>query len=230
MANAPETLIGTGIYTIAEASRLTRVSPGRIRRWLRGYSFVSSGCERTSPPVWRPQLPVIDKALALGFLDLVEIRFVDAFLDHGVTWKTLRLAAARARDLVGSTHPFCTRSFKTDGRTVFADLYDEGGERALVDLAHNQQVFARILSPYLRNIEFDREEPVRWWPLGDRRRVVIDPARSFGQPIITDGGVPTAVIAQAVQASSSIAEVARWYEVDRRSVRDAIAFEKSLAA
>jgi len=33
MTNA---LLKTGIYTLPEASRLTGVSPRRIRRWLRG--------------------------------------------------------------------------------------------------------------------------------------------------------------------------------------------------
>jgi hypothetical protein len=33
--------LNNGIYTVPEAARLTGVSTGRIRRWLRGYRYTS---------------------------------------------------------------------------------------------------------------------------------------------------------------------------------------------
>ena len=62
------------------------------------------------------------------------------------------------------------------------------------------------------------------------RRVVIDPTRSFGQPIVNTGGVPTAVIFRSFRAEDSVARVAAWYDIHERDVRDAIEFEKRLAA
>ncbi len=223
-------LVGTGIYSVPEASRLTGVSAARIRRWLRGYRFVSSGSPHKQLPVWSPALPEIDGKLALAFLDLVEIRFVNAFLNQGVTWKVLRKAAARAQDLVGSSHPFSTRKFKTDGRHIFAEVEDAIGRKSLLELLKSQHYFERVISPYLRDLEFDGDEPARWWPMGlNRRQIVIDPARSFGQPIIAARGIPTAVLAQAVKAHGSIAEVARWYETDVPSVKAAVKFEQRLS-
>jgi hypothetical protein len=32
-------LLGIGLYTVAEASRLTCIPQGRLRRWLRGYTY-----------------------------------------------------------------------------------------------------------------------------------------------------------------------------------------------
>jgi len=88
-----------------------------------------------------------------------------------------------------------------------------------------------MLQPYLYiGLEFQADQLVRWWPLGMRRRVVIDPRRAFGQPIVAKEGVPTAILAGAVQLEQSVAEVADWYEVDPRSVRDAVEFEEKLAA
>src|SRR6266404_3828839 len=46
--------IGVGLYTVPEASRLSRVSTGRIRRWLRGYSFTTPSGRHLSPPVFPP--------------------------------------------------------------------------------------------------------------------------------------------------------------------------------
>jgi len=74
MTGRTENLLNTGIYTLPDAARLTRVSTGRIRRWLRGYKFRTKKKEHQSRALWRGQLEPIDYSLALGFLDLIEIR------------------------------------------------------------------------------------------------------------------------------------------------------------
>jgi uncharacterized protein (DUF433 family) len=75
--------------------------------------------------------------------------------------------------------------------------------------------------------EFD--DLVRWWPLGKERRVLVDPRRSFGHPIVQEG-VPTAILARSYRAEGSAAAVARWFEVTEESVADALDFERSRAA
>lgn len=224
-------LVGLGIYSIAEAGRLTGVAGARIRRWVRAYTFDSPGGQHHSPAVWQRQLPIIDGNLAVSFSDLIEVRFVDLFLRRGVSWPTIRLAAERAQERFGSTHPFSTRRFLTDGRDVFTFIKDNKGEPSLLDIVHSQLAFRRIMAPFLKDLEFsDDDNTVRWWPLGKKRRVILDPKRSFGQPIVKDEGVPTCVLAQAYVAEESFQAVARWYEVDPKSVRDAIEYEEKLAA
>lgn len=220
----------TGIYTVPEASRLTRVAPSRIRRWLRGYKFFSGEREHVSPPVWRGQLQPVDGALALGFLDLMEIRVVDAFLRAGVSWKTLREAERRGSDLFRSTHPFCTQRFETDGRSIFVDIGADSDEPILLEIINNQAVFDAITSPFFKDLEFSQDRVLeRWWPLGDHRAVVVDPRRAFGKPIVVDRGVPTAILSSAVKASRSIDEVVFWYDLTKSSVVDAIEFEDPLS-
>jgi uncharacterized protein (DUF433 family) len=95
----------------------------------------------------------------------------------------------------------------------------------------DQLVFREFIAPYLKGLELSKDdEVVRWWPMERRGRVVIDPARSLGQPIVNDEGVPTAVLYRAFKAEGAIDPVARWYEVKPRSVEAAIEFEKQLAA
>jgi hypothetical protein len=43
-------------------------------------------------------------------------------------------------------------------------------------------------------------------------------------------GVPTAVLARAFKREHSAEIVAKWYEVEVRSVKDAVEFEQKLAA
>jgi uncharacterized protein (DUF433 family) len=223
--------IGVGVYSVPEAARLTGVSAARIRRWLKGYSFKSKDEIHPMPPVWEAQLPPIDGELALGFLDLVEVRFVDAFLKRGVSWHTLRLAAKQAKILFDTSHPFSTKRFKTDGRNIFAEIIQETKEKSLLDLVKSQYAFEKVVAPGLAGLEFAGSgESVRWWPLQRSRRVVIDPARAFGKPILDKEGVPTSILAQAYRVEQSVERVAHWYEVDPRSVRAAIQFEEKLAA
>ena len=60
--------------------------------------------------------------------------------------------------------------------------------------------------------------------------MVLDPNRGFGQPIISEFGVPTAILANAYNIEKSYEKVANWYEVNRRAVREAVVFERNLAA
>ena len=137
----------TGIYTIGDAARLTGVSTGRIRRWLRGYRYRSRKKSYASPPLWRGQWEPIDHSVALGFLDLIEIRFVDAFLKAGVSWTTLRQARERAGEMFKVSHPFCTHAFMTDGRSIFVELHRETGEPSLLEIVGVHLVEALLVQP-----------------------------------------------------------------------------------
>lgn len=169
--------------------------------------------------------------MALGFLDLLEVRAIDAFINAGVSWKTLRDVHDKARNWVGHSHPFCTNRFATDGHTIFLELREKNKEVMLWDMRDVQRVFDRIIRPFLQNVEFDRGKvPQRWWPRGKSRLVALDPRRSFGQPIIFREGIPTQILARSARANDSVEEVARWFEINSASVREAVEFEQKLAA
>ena len=225
------TYFNTGIYLVRDAAHLTGVSAGRIRRWLRGYRYHSRKKTYASPPLWHGQWKPMKHSFALGFLDLIEIRFVDAFLKAGVTWTTLRQARERAEEMFKVSHPFCTHGFATEGRAIFVELHRETGESSLLEIVEQQHMFRQIIRPFLKELEFVKGSGlVRWWPLGENRLVALDPTRNFGRPIIATHGVPTEALANAVRATGSIAEVSRWYEVPTEEIQEAVEFEARLAA
>jgi hypothetical protein len=80
---------------------------------------------------------------------------------------------------------------RTDGRTIFAEIVDQAGEPQLLDLVKSQFAFQRVIGPSLyAGVEFaNRDMPVHWWLLGRQSPIVIDPARNFGQPIVSTGGI-----------------------------------------
>lgn len=223
-------MLGRGIYAVPEAARLAGVSSQRIRRWMQGYRFTSGGTEHRSPPLWAADFAPVDGSPSLSFRDLVEVRFIDAFLRHGVKWKALRIAAELAAEIIESSHPFSTKRFKTDGHTIFVEIADESREPSLLDLVRRQYNIHDFVDPFLfDSLDFGPSGGAeRWYPLWPNRRVVVDPHVSFGQP--TTEGIPTYVIAGAAEAEQSRRRAAKLYGIPTASVEAAVEYELKLAA
>lgn len=224
--------IGKGIYTIPEAARLTKVNPQRIKRWIDGYKYTYKDSLLKSEPVFSSEFRKIDNIIALSFLDLIEIRFIDAFRKHNISMKAIRTAARKASELLKSSHPFASKRFYTVSpgkKTIFLEIEDNE-TRELIDLLKDQYVMDKIIRPFLHErLEFTPDNiACLWWPLGQDRDVVIDPKRNFGQPIINTYNVPTSAIYNTFLKENSLNDVADWYGVDKGSVSDAIEFEESL--
>lgn len=230
MAQADFRLVGCGLYSPPEASRLTGVPIRRINRWTRGYWFVHRGRRQWSEPVIGLSIRKIINAPALDFADLIEVRFLSLFRDHKIGWPAIRLAAKRAKEVLQTPHPFSSQRFSTDGRTILAELVDRVGDRHLLDLVHNQWEFERVVVKFLRKgLHYDGRDGPQWWsPLGEDRKVILHPARAFGAPIVTPSSIRTQILYSAYQAEGSHEAVAHWYNVDPGAVADAVEFEASL--
>jgi uncharacterized protein (DUF433 family) len=223
------TPLGIGFYSIPEASRLLKLPARNIARWLGGYRFARGQAVTVMQPLWQPQLPHEDGHIELGFRDLIELRFVKAFLDEGLSILTIRRCLEFARTCVQESHPFSSRRFRTDGRTIFLDSATTEGGAVLLDLKRRQYAIKNIIDRTFRDLDIEAEAVVRWRPHKGRRDIVIDPMRSFGQPIAAAFGIPTVVLAEAAVAEGSAERAARLYEVPALVVREAIAFERSLS-
>jgi uncharacterized protein (DUF433 family) len=237
-----EDVLGRGVYSGTEALRLINfrrqnetshgsVSHQTLVRWLRGYEYQDrSGARHHSEPLWHPDY-VDDNVVEVSFRDLIELRFVRAFRDAGLGLKTIRACFERAVEEVDDARPFSTQRFRTDGKTIFLEITHDVREGELIDLRRRQSVFHRLVAPSLRGLEFDADIVARWFPLGTTRKsIVVDPARAFGRPIVTNGSVPTEIISGAVKIEGSAEKVAKLYDIPLVAVRDAVVFQQQLAA
>lgn len=222
--------LGIGYYTVPEAARLLRVPARNINRWLGGYTYISKGIETEMLPLWQPELPAFGNHIELGFRDLVELRFVNAFLSAGLGLLTIRNCIAVARECVDDDRPFSTRRFRTDGRTIFLESLRQREEDDVLDLKKGQYVLKAVIERTFRDLDIADDAVTRWRPHRGRKSVVIDPTRAFGQPIVPDYGVPTVTLAEAAEAEGSPERAAFLYDVPPRIVRDAMQFEAYLRA
>jgi uncharacterized protein (DUF433 family) len=237
-----EDVLGRGVYSGTEALQLINfrrqnetsresISRQTLVRWLRGYEHQDrSGALLRSEPLWHPDY-ADDDVVEVSFRDLIELRFVRAFRDAGLGLQTIRACFKRAVEEVKDARPFSTQRFRTDGKTIFLEITHDVQEGELIDLRRRQSVFHRLVAPSLRDLEFDAEVVARWFPLGiTRKSIVVDPARAFGRPIISDGSVPVEIISEAVKLEGSPEKVAKLYDVPLPAVREAVAFQQQLAA
>ena len=230
---------GTGIYTLPEAARLINVPARKIHRWLYGYQFPKGSGEGRaqafSKPLWDPQLSQDEyQAEVIGFNDLLELRFISAFVEHGVSLQIVRRCLATAKQLFVADYPMTSGSFKTDGKTIFAEAIEKSvKEGALVDLKTRQLAFRSIIHPSLyAGIEYDGKRASKWYPHGKAQHVVLDPSRQFGSPILDDVGIPTDILFASFLAEGStpqaVVQTGRVYDVSQRLVKAAIRFEQGL--
>lgn len=224
-------LLGIGVYSVPEAAKISRVPAEYIRRWLWGYKYVVQGRVHRADPLWKPQLSPIDDKKALTFRDLIEVQFVYRFRKEGISLQTIRKTIGLATDLLNKTYPLSSVKFKTEGKGIFAQVIEDPSEKGYVfDLKTGQYLLDYVLDFLYDALEYSKfDELVRWWPLGKDRRVVVDPKRSFGRPIVEEG-VQTNILMRAWRAESSPKAVADWFEISEASVNDALEFERSRAA
>ncbi|NWB98951.1 DUF433 domain-containing protein [Pseudomonas gingeri] len=184
------------------------------------------------PGLWTPELSFLDENL-LGFHDLLEIRFVHAFRQLGVSLQAIRSASRQAREMLEQPYPFTCKRFQTDGRSIFATVLDETGDESLLDLIKRQWAFKQVIKPSLyEGIDYTGEDAaMRWYPLKRSKAIVLDPARNFGKPILSATGIDTLAIYQAYQAEGQDTKrVATIFEIPPAAVDAAVAFEHRIAA
>lgn len=228
--------VGVGIYTMAEAARLVGSPSRQVRRWALGYPFPSRGKTRLSPPVILSKPLQLEKQYAITFRQLIELRFVRLFRQHGVSMPVIRAAARNAAQQLQTATPFGMRRFYTDGRAIFASMkaadvrFDEDQEKVteadvLQQLDKAQIVMGDIARVFFKDVEYDQDFARHWWLLGSaEQRAILDPHRGFGQPLDAPSGVPLSSLYAPVQSGESVEAIADWFDVPMTAVDAAIAF------
>ncbi len=216
------------LFTLADAERIVGAPAATTRRWLEGYAFSHKGERRTKGPRLGPSAKRVEGVLLMSFLDLVEVRMARIMRRQGVSWPHIDRAAAFFREAWHNPHPFALQRFRSDSRLVFVELGRGIGDNSLLQLGTDQFVFDALIEQSLFDILDFREDGVPWrlWPHGRDAGVVVDPARSFGRPILDAQGVSVRMIAAAYAANDNqIERVARWFGISVEAVEAAIRYE-----
>lgn len=219
-------------YSVLEASWYLRMSDATLRTWIAGRIYpVNSGIRR-SEPVIEPADP---SRKYLSFINLVEAHVLYGIRrKHNIGLNKVREAVQFLRLHFNSKHPLIDQQFETDGINLFVEKLG-----SLINVSsRGQGAMRELLRLHLQRIERDDQGlPIRLYPFTQSKieetpkgPVVIDPAVSFGRPIIRSLGVPTALIAERFNAGETIAEITADYDAEQRDIEEALRAESQVHA
>jgi len=215
-------MIGTGVYTLAEVSRLTELHPSTVRTWFK-YRSDSVG----HVPVFHSDYQSVDGDYAVSFLDLIDVLIAGQFRGrHNVPMRIVRRAHELLQTELDTKHPFCHSDLYTDGKQIFLLAANRLNEDKLSDVISHQQFFLHIKEK-LEHLDYSEITSLaRRWRIANG--IIVDPSISMGKPTIENTGVTTFVIANQYFANmKNSALVADLYEVSENDVVNAVKFEQS---
>jgi len=211
-------------YGIAEAATYLRLSPSTLRAWLLGQAGFRSVIRIADP-----------RNRTLSFVNLVEAHVLAGMRrQHGVPLRNVRSAIEYVSKELQITRPLANQQFETDGLNLYLDHLGQTVNAS----RGGQQAMAALLKGYLRRIDRDPGGvPIKLYPMtrdaspdDQPRSVVIDPRVSFGRPVISGTGIPTAVLAERFKAGESLESLADDYGTEQSALEEAIRIELELRA
>jgi uncharacterized protein (DUF433 family) len=218
-------------YSVAEAAHYLRMPEETLRSWVVGRLYPVAGESKRSRPLIHLDDP---KKRYLSFLNLVEAHVLAAIRRrHGVRLPKVRRALDYVRRQFRVEHALINQAFQTDGLDLFVERYGE-----LINASREgQHAMKEIIGVYLRRIEWDAKGlPIKLYPftrdteaeaapVSDPRVVVMNPAVSFGRPVIAGTGIPVSSIYERYRAGDSVADLAQDFSLDTSEIEEAIRCE-----
>lgn len=209
-------------YAVPEAAHYLGLPVTTLRAWTLGQK---QGEKRPFKPILL--LPI--DGPALSFMNLVEAHVLAALRrQHSLPLQKIRAGLKYLQERFPSKHPLAEHAFATDGIDLFVEKFGQ-----IVNLAEPEQlIMKQMLEIHLSRIARDAHGiPIKLYPFSRRREILdpksveIDPAISFGRPVLTGTGIPTAVIAERCKAGESLAEIAEDYNRPQSDIEEAIRCE-----
>lgn len=219
--------LDTPLYTYAEAARFLGVPTSTFSTWAKGYVRRPAGRRAVVGESIVSSISVKPGFAAVPFVGLAEAMVLAGFRRAGVSLQHIRAAVATLENEIDIEHALASRRLFTDGAVILFDYAGSRGDAELAGLTEvvsRQRVFAPVVAEYLRRIEYGGDGwPVRLVsPATQRPVIVVDPARSFGQPIFIHGAARIEDVLDRWRAGDALTEVAEDFGVPLEDVEDVL--------
>jgi len=208
-----DTRLSVPLFTVGEAARYLDVAPSTLGRWSRSELLITRGSEG-------------GRTASVPFIGLAEGLVLAAFRRTGISMQRIIPALQKLKAEVGVEHALASRSLFSDGAEILFD-YSEECDHSLSGLTvvtSGQRVFTDVIRDYLKLISYDQAgwPDVLRLPRFPRIEVVVDPRRSFGQPILQQYGVRVEDLVDRWHAGEATKEIADDFRVPPDVVEDVL--------
>jgi uncharacterized protein (DUF433 family) len=215
-------------YSVADAAHYLHMPEETLRSWVAGRLYPVEGQRKRSQPLIHLDDP---KRQYLSFVNLVEAHVLVAIRRrYGVKLPKVRNALDYLRRQFQVERPLIDQTFQTDGLDLFVERYGE-----LINISREGQgAMKELIGAYLERIERDGAgRPIKLYPFtrdteavtlqgSNPRVIVMNPAVSFGRPVIAGTGIPVSSIYERYKAGDSVAELALDYQLEISAIEEAI--------
>jgi uncharacterized protein (DUF433 family) len=223
------------LYTLSEAATYLRVPRATLTTWAEGYERHRRDRAVARTVRGAPIITAVDPTerghARLPFVGIAEAYVLNAFRRAGVPMQRIRPSLDWLLKHVGP-HALASKDLYTDGAEVLFDFAQQSGEdspdgelvKNLIVPRSGQYVFKDIVEHYLRQISFedDKYATLIRLPQYQHANVVLDPRRSYGQPVFGNSGVRVSDAIGPLRAGESFDAVAADYGVPVSELRDAL--------
>ncbi len=201
-AQKTESLLGRGIYDIAEAARIVRRHPDTVAGWTRG-----------TDPLHR-----VESDRIISFLDLISLWVISELIRRGVPRREITAGGEYVAGNVGTNYPFAHQDLATVGAGFF------GKFKEWVDVGKGGQgSFPVVIKELLNPIEFGSDLHASIWR--PTKGVWLNPRVQAGAPCIDGTRVPTRLVADLEAVGDHIEDIADDLSLDINQVRAALQYE-----
>lgn len=128
---------------------------------------------------------------------------------------------------IGAEHALASKRLYTDGAEVLYDYATRRQDHDLLELTvvrTGQKQFTELVREYLRRITYGDDGWVSKveLPTYEHARVVVNPRRGFGFPLLVHGGARVEDLVDRFKAGDSLADIADDFGVPEPEVEDVI--------
>lgn len=220
--------LGEGVYTIPDASMILDFPRTKLRRWVNQY-WRSDFIDVNEPAKSNSYIWGEARETAFNFYTLIEMFTVISLREIGVSFKAIKQARIVLSSLFKTNLPFAAQPLMSDGKRVIIEL----GKSNLLELdTGGQTAFRKIIEPFCKKLDFNQYNDLanRFWPLGKRHSIVVDPKHGFGRPTISGTNISTEAIFGLLNAGEEEETVADLYDLTEEQIDDVLVFQNRTAA
>lgn len=223
IAAASHSKLGEGIFSVSDISFLLRLPAAKVRRWLNDFWDSRLAEKYHQKYSWGE-----GRDKATNFYTLIEFYVFYQLRQAGVGTTAIFAAHENMAKELKTCYPFASAQLLTDGKNILYAMAD--GTTIKADKSR-QIAFAHIIEQFCKRIEFSENNLAeKFYPLGKKEKIVVDPLHQFGQPTIEKTNILAQTIYNMHVAGESNEFLARLYDLPIKNVEAAISlFDKKAA-